>query len=144
MDRHGTKERRTQGVRTMRMPRTRAQGWIALAWLAVVLGCSGPHGEIRGKAPAGAIATAAMLRQAPPRATVTVHGTMVEKCPVAGCWFILQDGTGRVRIDLKSAGFVVTDLPLGREVTVSGRLHRASGGAGSADPEVVATGARFE
>jgi hypothetical protein len=49
-----------------------------------------------------------------------------------------------VRIDLKSAGFVVTDLPLGRRVTVSGKLRRASEGAGSADPEVVATGARFE
>jgi uncharacterized protein YdeI (BOF family) len=133
-----------QIVRTMSMEKARARGGIPLTCLTIVLGCSGPHGEIRGKAPAGAIATAAMLRQVAPRAPVTVRGTMVEKCPVAGCWFILQDGTGRVRVDLKSAGFVVTDLPLGRKVTVSGRLHRASADSGSADPEVVATGARFE
>jgi hypothetical protein len=61
------------------MERTRAQGWIALAGMAIVLGCGGPRSEIRGKAPAGAITTAATLRQAAPRATVTVRGTMVEK-----------------------------------------------------------------
>ena len=61
------------------MERTRARGWIALTGLMIVLGCSGPRGEIRGKAPAGAVVTAASLRLAAPRATVTVRGTMVEK-----------------------------------------------------------------
>jgi uncharacterized protein YdeI (BOF family) len=116
---------------------------IAAGSLALALGCGGPRSEVRGKAPAGTVSTAVVLRQAAARAPVTVHGTMVEKCPVAGCWFILQDGTGRVRIDLKNAGFVVTDVPLGRAVTVSGTLRRASGGTRLADPEVVATGARF-
>jgi uncharacterized protein YdeI (BOF family) len=118
--------------------------WIAAGSLALVLGCGGPRSEIRGKTPAGTVSTAVVLRQAAARAPVTVHGTMVEKCPVAGCWFILQDATGRVRIDLKNAGFVVTDVSLGRDVTVSGTLRRANGSSGSADPEVVATGARFE
>jgi uncharacterized protein YdeI (BOF family) len=117
---------------------------VAAGSLALLLGCSGPRSEIRGRAPAGAVSTAAVLRQAAAHAPVTVHGTMVEKCPVAGCWFILQDGTGRVRVDLKNAGFVVTDQPLGRPVTVSGTLRRASADGGSADPELVATGARFE
>lgn len=64
---------------------------------------------------------------------------MVEKCPTAGCWFVLQDKTGRVRVDLKAAGFVVTDLPTGGTVAVRGRLRRDG-----AEPVVVASGARFE
>jgi uncharacterized protein YdeI (BOF family) len=125
------------------MERTRVWCWVAVGSLVLLLGCSGPRSEVRGKEPAGTVSTAAALRQAAARAPVTVRGTMVEKCPVAGCWFILQDGTGRVRVDLKNAGFVVTDLPLGRAVTVSGTLRRASTDVGSADPEVVASGARF-
>jgi hypothetical protein len=49
-----------------------------------------------------------------------------------------------VRVDLKAAGFVVTDLPLGRRVTVAGRVHRPAQAGATAEPEIVATGARFE
>jgi uncharacterized protein YdeI (BOF family) len=126
------------------MARSGVGRWAAAGGLVLALGCGGPRSEVRGQAPGGKVSTAAVLRQAAARAPVTVHGTMVEKCPVAGCWFILQDETGRVRVDLKNAGFVVTDVSLGRAVTVSGNLRRASGATGLADPEVVATGARFE
>lgn len=44
-----------------------------------------------------------------------------------------------MRIDLKAAGFVVTDLPAGGRVTASGRLRREGDEA-----VVVATGALFE
>jgi len=44
-----------------------------------------------------------------------------------------------VRIDLKAAGFVVTDVPTGGRVTVSGRLRR-----NEEERVVIATGARFE
>jgi uncharacterized protein YdeI (BOF family) len=115
-----------------------------MASVTLMLGCAGPRGELRGRAPEGAVVTVAALREMKPGSTVTVHGKMAEKCPVAGCWFVLQDGTGRVHVDLKAAGFVVTDLPLGREVTVGGRLRRESGTEAAAAPEVLATGARFE
>ena len=55
---------------------------------------------------------------APPR--VTLQGTMIEKCPRAGCWFRLDDGTGVIKVDTKSAGFVVTGVPLSSKVTVVG------------------------
>ena len=44
-----------------------------------------------------------------------------------------------MRIDLKAAGFVVTDRPTGLPVTVSGRLRREG-----EEPVIVASGARFE
>ena len=74
------------------------------------------------------------LAQAPKGKAVQVTGIMVEKCPVAGCWFILKDKTGTVRVDTKSAGFVVSDLPLQTPVTVTGTV--APGDA----PSVSATG----
>ncbi len=54
--------------------------------------------------------------------TVQISGVIVEKCPVAGCWFILKDNTGTVRVDTKSAGFVISDLPLQTRVTVVGKV----------------------
>jgi hypothetical protein len=44
-----------------------------------------------------------------------------------------------VRIDLKAAGFVVTDVPTGGSVTVSGRLRQKE-----EERIVIATGARFQ
>jgi hypothetical protein len=52
---------------------------------------------------------------------VTLRGTMVEKCPVAACWFRLKDNTGVAKVDVKAADFTVTDVPLGATVTVTGK-----------------------
>ncbi len=55
-------------------------------------------------------------------AQVALCGEMVEKCPVAGCWFRLRDRTGTVKVDTKSAGFVVVEIPVGAKLTVAGRV----------------------
>jgi uncharacterized protein YdeI (BOF family) len=47
---------------------------------------------------------------------------MVEKCPIAGCWLRLQDSTGTIKVDTKSAGFVVVNVPLETKITISGRI----------------------
>ena len=52
---------------------------------------------------------------------VTISGVMVEKCPEAGCWFVLKDSGGTVKVDTKTAGFVVVDIPLNRRLDVLGR-----------------------
>jgi hypothetical protein len=44
-----------------------------------------------------------------------------------------------VRIDLKAAGFVVTDVPTGGRVTATGRLRRDGD-----EPVIVASGVQFE
>jgi uncharacterized protein YdeI (BOF family) len=113
--------------------------WAVLSGILLLTGCAGRRAEVRGRPPTGNPVTVARLAAASVKDTVTVHGTMVEKCPAAGCWFILQDDTGRVRVDLKAAGFVVTDRPTGGAVTVTGRLRRDG-----EEPVVVASGARFE
>ena len=55
-------------------------------------------------------------------AQIIVSGTMIEKCPVAGCWFMLRDKTGIVRVDTKQAGFVVSEVPIHTQMTVSGTV----------------------
>jgi uncharacterized protein YdeI (BOF family) len=125
----------------IRKPRSLSSRWTLFlsAALLGLAGCAGHRAEVRGRAPSGSPTTVARLASARADSAVTVRGTMIEKCPTAGCWFMLQDNTGRVRVDLKAAGFVVTDVPTGGAVSVSGRLRREG-----EEPVVVASGARFE
>lgn len=54
--------------------------------------------------------------------TVTIQGILVEKCPVAGCWFRLRDDSGVIKVDTKTSGFVVTEIPLKTKLTVAGKV----------------------
>lgn len=91
---------------------------VGAMWAA---GC-GSKQKVLGKPPKDPAATILAINagDAPPR--VTLQGSMFEKCPQAGCWFRLDDGTGAIKVDTKTAGFVVTEVPLHAKVTVSGRI----------------------
>lgn len=71
-------------------------------------------------------------------APVALHGVMVEKCPVSACWFRLQDDTGTVRVDVRSAGFTVTDIPQGATVTVWGKPTKDT------EPGLTAQGLQYQ
>ncbi len=57
---------------------------------------------------------------------------------MAGCWFIIRDQTGTIKVDTKSAGFVVLDVPLQTTMTVEGRVARSG-----SDKMIEATGLRY-
>jgi hypothetical protein len=112
---------------------------IALLFLACTLtaGCKDKQPAVLGSAPKqGPTVAVAQLKPGPAR--LLIHGSIVEKCPVAGCWFRLQDSTGVVKVDTKSAGFAVVDVPLGTEVTVTGRM------ASSGETRFVAKGLSYK
>ena len=88
--------------------------------LALMTGCASQKTTVLGKAPASQVVLVSQLR--PSLSPVTIRGTMYEKCPVAGCWFMVRDKSGVVRVDAKSAGFTVTDVPVNSEVTVQGTV----------------------
>ena len=69
---------------------------------------------------------------------VVLSGSMIEKCPVAGCWFRLQDETGIIKVDTRSAGFVVVNVPVKSKMVVSGKVI-ADGDSFS----IEATGVRY-
>jgi len=92
---------------------------VALLGLA---GCAADTPNVLGKpameSPLVAVSSINSLKGAP--APVSLKGTMVEKCPMAGCWFMLRDKTGVIKVDTKAAGFVVSEVPLNTEMTVTG------------------------
>lgn len=90
---------------------------FALA-LPLLAGCASGPSQTLGTP----LETASLVavRDLKPDKPIQVKGTMIEKCPVAGCWFMLRDKSGVIKVDTKGAGFVVTDVPLNTEVTVTG------------------------
>jgi uncharacterized protein YdeI (BOF family) len=110
--------------------------FVVLA-LGLLAGCGSSGPETLGVAPTGAATNIAAALARPKGATVTVEGEIIEKCPVAGCWFVIRDATGTVRVDTKQAGFVVVDVPLHAHVTVS-----ATVAANGEEPGLAAVGLR--
>lgn len=103
-----------------RQVRTRP-GVALLSAAFLFTGCDRAGSRVLGTAPSAPATTVAAARTSPDSAPVTVAGVMVEKCPEAGCWFFLEDGTGRVKVDTKTAGFVVVEVPLRCRMEVVGQ-----------------------
>ena len=97
---------------------------LALVGLGGVFGsgCSGQGERVLGEAPGLTSVTLMEARVSRNADGVTVSGIMIEKCPEAGCWFVLKDSTGRMKVDTKMAGFVVVEVPLNRTVTAKGQV----------------------
>ncbi len=112
---------------------------LCLVGSALLLaGCAWRGSTVLGKEPGGSAVSVAAVRGLPEQTPVVVRGTIVEKCPVAGCWFFLRDTSGVMKVDTKSAGFVVLEVPLGTTVSVGGHT------GGSGDVRVVnASGIRY-
>lgn len=101
-----------------------------------LLGCAGRPSVVLGASPAAGPVVA--VRDLKPSATpVTVQGRIIEKCPVAGCWFMLRDKTGMIKVDTKEAGFVVTDVPLNTMATVTGTFKEVG------ERRIAAAGMRY-
>lgn len=60
---------------------------------------------------------------------VAIEGRIVEECPHSGCWAVIEDATGQIRIDTNKGGFA---LPLHREgstIRVVGEIEQIDGGS---------------
>ena len=106
--------------------------------LGLVAGCGKQSSTIKGEAPRGDARTILAVQAGDTPSTVTVPSKLVEKCPIAGCWFRLEDETGVIKVDTKLAGFVVTDVPLQSTVTVGGRVTHEG-----AETVIQASGLRY-
>ena len=114
---------------------------LGLALGTVLLaGCTLAGGTVLGASPAtdSEVRTTAAARSLPEGTPLVVKGELIEKCPVAGCWFVIKDDKGTVKVDTKASGFVVVDVPLHRTLTVTGKT------SGKDDLRVVdASGVRY-
>lgn len=101
-------------------------------------GCSPTGGTVLGASPVGDLHTTADARTLPDGTPILVKGELIEKCPVSGCWFVIKDEKGTVKVDTKAASFVVVDVPLHRTLIVAGKT------SGKGDLRVVdASGVRY-
>ncbi|MBR9981364.1 MAG: DNA-binding protein [Desulfatitalea sp.] len=50
---------------------------------------------------------------------VTVEGRIHAQCPTNGCWFVLQDDTGQIYVDLSRNGFELPPMQ-GRAIAATG------------------------
>lgn len=57
--------------------------------------------------------------------TITLTGTIALECP-EGCWFFLDDGSGKIYVDLKPAGLTIPQK-MGSRITLLGKT-KGSGG----------------
>lgn len=70
---------------------------------------------------------------------VAIEGTIVKECPHTGCWAVIEDSSGQIRIDTKAGGFA---LPLHREgskVRIVGKVIEKENG----DLEIAADSAEL-
>ena len=121
------------------IPSVRLAGAVVGGFLiAGGAGCAPEGSHVLGQDPGEPSANVASLRQNVGSQPVTLSGIMVEKCPEAGCWFVLKDASGSIRVDTKTAGFVVVEVPLNQRLTVVGQ--RITNGT---DVLLAATGVRY-
>jgi hypothetical protein len=114
---------------------------VAVCWATWTLRAASSN-HILGRPAAAAVATTigAIRRNSGAFVgkTVAITGRMTSRCPSAGCWFYVDDGTGDLRVDAKEGGFSVLGVPLGTRLTVSGTVVCEPG----EDPQLFASGAR--
>ena len=112
---------------------------LLLALLFIPLaGCSKHQSRTLGSPEEGSSIAITAVRRTDMDSRVVLHGTMIEKCQIAGCWFILQDDTGTIKVDTKNAGFVVVNVPLNSALAVAGRVT-----TNGAERIIDATGLRY-
>jgi len=103
----------------------------------LLTGCSHKSGSL-GALVEGTAVTVASITSTPVDKSIVLQGSMTKKCPVAGCWFVLQDQTGTIKVDTKNAGFAVVDVPLNSKLFVAGRVT-----TNGAERFIDASGVRF-
>ena len=106
--------------------------------VSLLAGCNKAGTTVLGQPPSGQPQTVIAARVSHDSSPVVLQGVLIEKCPVAGCWFRLRDQSGVIKVDTKVAGFVVTSVPLETKLTVAGKIA-----AQGDEPTLEATGLRY-
>lgn len=57
---------------------------------------------------------------------ITIEGRIHAQCPTNGCWFVLQDGTGQIYVDLSRNGFELPPMQ-GRAIAATGEVSTYRG-----------------
>jgi len=94
--------------------------------LFLFFGCTDKYGQIGENLPKVTVRDAVLQPDLVDR-EVRLEGKIITQCLSNGCWFILQDNTGKMVVDLK---FLNLGLPqrTGKKVVVTGIVNRQEDG----------------
>lgn len=93
---------------------------IALVLLLGACARSEKYGVVDGTAPA-VLVKDLLLDERRDAREVRLSGTIAMQCASSGCWFFLDDGTGRILVDLKGLGLGLPQRT-GRKARVTGTV----------------------
>jgi uncharacterized protein YdeI (BOF family) len=98
---------------------------LAVIVVAIISGCTENYGQpMKGNLPRLTVITA-MTDPAYLNKGIILEGTILSQCQASGCWFFLEDHTGRILVDLAPNNFTLTMNKVSRKVTVKGTLAKA-------------------
>lgn len=60
--------------------------------------------------------------------SVTIEGAIEQVCPTTGCWAIVKDDTGQIRIDTQAGGFTLPLRSGGSRIKVQGLVKLTASG----------------
>lgn len=60
--------------------------------------------------------------------SITVDGTVAERCPLVGCWFTLRDPDGKLFVDLAPTGLSASKYRPGSRLQVTGHIGQTREG----------------
>lgn len=55
--------------------------------------------------------------------TVAIHGEITLMCQTTGCWAVVRDETGEIRIDTQKGGFALPPRSVGSHIDVVGEVE---------------------
>lgn len=70
---------------------------------------------------------------------VAIEGTIVKECPHTGCWAVIEDASGQIRIDTNPGGFALPLRREGSQVRIVGKVIEKENG----DLEIAAESAEL-
>ncbi|RQD64664.1 MAG: hypothetical protein D5R98_04690 [Desulfonatronovibrio sp. MSAO_Bac4] len=119
---------------------SRIRGFFLLVTALVMAGCSGA--EVYGPGVDRELPTVQvrdiLFNNELQESHVTIQGDIVSICPSRGCWFYMQDSTGRIFVDLSKTDITLPyrqGRTVGSTATVSGKVIMRQG-----QPMMEATG----
>jgi hypothetical protein len=94
--------------------------------MMMLSGCSENYGESIDRSLPRITVIKALTDRTLMSKEINMEGSILAQCEMTGCWFFLQDETGRILVDLAPSHFTIPSKT-GKKVFVSGKLSEEGG-----------------
>jgi hypothetical protein len=100
---------------------------LTVIMVAIIAGCTEEYGQpMNGDLPRITVMSA-LTDHSFLNKGVIIEGIILTQCQASGCWFFLEDNTGRILINLAPSNFSITANRVGKKAIVKGMVSEAEG-----------------